>query len=213
MTDLRTLHDAFTELERRADAAVPAALPQPRRARGFRLVPIVATMAAVAALAAGAVWVAPGDAPVSGSTAVANFPSTPEELADKFKAVLGDMATFEVTESSVDTDKPEVTIRGLLTADGVTGGFDLRVHVGYEWLQCGPSDCLVRSSNDRTFVVTTGHSGTGEVEYVALLIQHDGFGMQLRVSNKRSPDGNSEEELAPTAPLTPEQLRSILEAW
>jgi hypothetical protein len=212
MTDLQTLHDAFTELERQADAVVPVA--RPRRARGFRLLP-VAAMAAVAALAVGAVWVAPSDAPVSGSTAVANFPSTPEELADKFRAVLGDLATFEVTGSSVDADKPGVTIRGMLTADGVTGGFDLRVYVGDEWPKCGSGECPARFvplDDHRTAVLTTGLPERDGVEYVALLAHPDGFTLRLRVTNERSPDGNS-EVLAPNPPLTSAQVGSILEAW
>jgi hypothetical protein len=216
MTDLQTLHDAFTELERRADAVVPAARPQPHRARGFRLVPIVATMAAVAALAAGAMWVAPGDtsAPSAG-TAVANFPSTPEELTAKLKAVVGDMATVEVTDSLVDTDKPGMTITGMMTAGGVTGGFDLRVYLGDEWPQCGPEECLVRGypidSRKATFM-TTGLPGPGGFEHVATFTHPDGFNMQLRVSNERSPNGNS-EVLAPKPPLTAEQTGSILESW
>jgi hypothetical protein len=114
MTDLRTLHDAFAELERRADAAsasVPATASRPRRALGPRLVPVAATVVAVAGLAAGAMWLAPGGnggtqagSPPTGTSAPATaeppVPTTPEDLANRFRRVLGDTATFEVTDSA-----------------------------------------------------------------------------------------------------------------
>lgn len=116
MTDLRPLHDAFEELERRADAAgALATAPKPRRALGFRLVPVAATVVAVAGLAAGAVWLSPGNDAPSGTQAATQpsstgsatappehhvVPTTPEELADRFRTVLGDTATFEVTETA-----------------------------------------------------------------------------------------------------------------
>lgn len=218
MTDLQTLHDAFTELERRADAAVPAALPRPRRARGFRLVPIVATMAAVAALAAGAVWVAPGDPPVSGSTTVTNIPRTPDELAAKLKAVLGDMATFEVTESSVDEDTLGMSIQGTLTADGVTGGFGLRVYVGpTEPVTCSPAraGCFVSlewAVDNTTAVVEMRGTEPYGVVYGGYRALPGDMNVVLRVSNERYTDGSS-EVLAPQPPLELPQLASVLNAW
>ena len=61
MSDLRTLHDAFAELERRADAAAAGTAPVVRPRRAVRLVPVAATVVAVAGLVAGAVWLVPGD--------------------------------------------------------------------------------------------------------------------------------------------------------
>jgi hypothetical protein len=136
MNDLRALHDAFGELERRADAAahgVQPALPQPRRAFSLRLVPVAASVAAVAGLAGAAVWLAPGDgggtqAAGSGTTSSTTIvvPPAPEwtgiprdadQLTAQFKVVLGDTATFEVTDTgsayngsapqSADTNAPE----------------------------------------------------------------------------------------------------------
>lgn len=165
MNDLRALHDAFGELERRADAATMTAAP-PARHRMSRLVPVAATVVVVAGLAAGAVWLVPGDnagtragSPPTSTSPTAdsapNAPRTPEELIDRFKAVLGDTATFTVTESGPgaveatlppgpDTDRAPsdvsgrqeapasdqgtvkgAAIVGTLTAGGVTGGFDL----------------------------------------------------------------------------------------
>jgi hypothetical protein len=121
MTDLRTLTDAFTELERRADAVsvgTPFQIPPPRPERPrTRLVPVAATVVAVAGLAAGVAVLVPGDnpgppsgaAPPSTSTttrpptstppARPALPDTPEELADRFRAALGGTATFTVTDS------------------------------------------------------------------------------------------------------------------
>ena len=207
MTDLQTLHDAFTELERRADAVVPVA--RTRRARRFRLVPIVATMAAVAALAAGAVWVAPGDTstPVADDvTAVANLPST-EELAAKLKAMLGDMATFEVKKGYVDPDKLGVTIHGTLTANGVTGEFGLRVYSGPRDKDkyCVPAGCFVSFDwADRygtPAVMEVPVTRPGEVLYVGYRDLPDNLNIVIGVSGAGSP------------PLSHDQLTLALDAW
>jgi hypothetical protein len=115
MTDLRTLHDAFGELERRADAATASAASatslRPRRALGLRLVPVAATVVAVAGLAAGVVWLVPGNTGTqAGSpptitssappTAEPPVPATAADLIDRFKRVLGDTATFTVDDSA-----------------------------------------------------------------------------------------------------------------
>lgn len=169
MTDLRALTDAFTELERRADASGAVfELPAPRRA-GPRLVPIAAGLAVAAGLVAGAVVLTrdPGTqtaAPPVTTTASATQPPetsvrdmTPEQLIDRFRTVLGDTATFEVTDSGAAMEtqvadivpsgegpppgdpkssieaptEPETNgaaIVGTLTAAGVTGGFDLMMY-------------------------------------------------------------------------------------
>jgi hypothetical protein len=163
MNDLRALHDAFGELERRADTAPATALAPPARHRMSRLAPVAATVVVVAGLAAGAAWLVPGgntgtqagSPPTSASsplTSARTAPRTPEELIDRFKAVLGDTATFTVTDSgpgAVEATLPPgpdsdrggsgrqeapandqgtakgAAIVGTLTAGGVTGGFDL----------------------------------------------------------------------------------------
>lgn len=149
MTDLRTLHDAFAELEHRADRAEmnrrvdtvdPAALPK-RRPRTLRSMPVVATVAAVAALIVGANWLVPGDyagTKVTGPTVPAGPPSTHEELVARFRAVLGDKATVVVTktgrpqEFANDPDPQPSTglsIEGSLTVNGVTGEFSLSIYL------------------------------------------------------------------------------------
>jgi hypothetical protein len=164
MSDLRTLHDAFAELERRADAAPVRTAPVARPRRAVRLVPIAATAVAVAGLVAGAVWLMPGGsgthaAGTSSSTAPATtttrspVPALPDDLIARFRVVLGDTATFEVTTKttvpgaspssksqqpgtgSVVTPQVEdpgastsALIVGTLTSAGVTGSFGLTIY-------------------------------------------------------------------------------------
>ncbi|GGP85981.1 hypothetical protein [Saccharothrix coeruleofusca] len=110
MSDLRTLHDAFAELERRADAAATGMAPVARPRRAVRLAPVAATVVAVAALVAGVVWLVPGgsgthaaDPSTTSSTAPATttargpVPTSPDDLIARFRVVLGDTATFEAT--------------------------------------------------------------------------------------------------------------------
>jgi len=108
MSDLRTLHDAFAELERRADAAGTSTAVRQRRA--VRLVPVAASVVAVAGLVAGAVWLAPGDpgthvaGPPTTSTSSTTrdpVPHSPDDLIARFRVVLGDTATVEVTRKHV----------------------------------------------------------------------------------------------------------------
>jgi hypothetical protein len=118
MTDLRTLTDAFSELERRADVVTAERAAQPIRRAPRRLVPVAATVAVVTGLAAGAVWLVPGDnagtstgttpttststtstsTSTSTSRSSTGLPQTPEELIDRLTTVLGGTATFTVTE-------------------------------------------------------------------------------------------------------------------
>ncbi|GAB2860143.1 hypothetical protein [Lentzea nigeriaca] len=160
MSDLRTLHDAFAELERRVDAAAAGTAPVVRPRRAVRLVPVAATVVAVAVLFAGAVWLVPGNSgtPVAGPPTIASstttarspVPATPDELIARFRVVLGDTATFEVTDKhtlsggppssknntppgsgvvvpqTVNPDYPTTAlIGGTLTTAGVTGSFSL----------------------------------------------------------------------------------------
>lgn len=150
MNDLRALHDAFGELERRADAVAPGvqpALPRPRRAFSMRLVPVAAAVTAVAGLAGAAVWLMPGGdgntgAASSGTTSSTTItvPPAPEwtgiprdadQLIAQFKVVLGDTATFEVTDTgsqshgeapqSADTEAPVLQPPGTGTPPPPTG--------------------------------------------------------------------------------------------
>jgi hypothetical protein len=179
MSDFHTLTDAFTELERRADAATAAHPADPvlygaPRHRSRPLL-IAASVAGVLVIAGGAALLArdqssPSTSPVkpgggtselvSSSTAepvpaAFQIPQTPDELASRFRTVLGDSATFTVTDTSTGAGEtvtvPSATepnsvksvaastpaptdestgaaIVGKLTASGVTGGFDLQIY-------------------------------------------------------------------------------------
>lgn len=177
MTDLHTLNEAFTELERRADAVSTAGRPAPtsptrRRTprRGATLVPVAATVAAVAGMVAVVALLVPGGEsgtqvgaappdrtatttlPVPRTSELADdaVPDDPDELAERFRAVLGETATFVVTETGAgvrgtvppssatapgtkptSTPKTEyvgAAILGTLTSSGNSGGFDLGIY-------------------------------------------------------------------------------------
>ncbi|GAA3458115.1 hypothetical protein ACFFSW_13290 [Saccharothrix longispora] len=115
MSDLRVLHDAFAELERRADAVTAERAfesTSPAKSRTApRLVLVAAAVVVVAGAAAGAALLVPDDRPgtrvaassttdlpTTTSTPPAH-PGTPEELAARLRAVLGGTATFTVTEA------------------------------------------------------------------------------------------------------------------
>ncbi|UVS76410.1 hypothetical protein [Actinokineospora sp. UTMC 2448] len=155
MTDLRALTDAFAELERRADAAVPVeSRLRPSERPRSRLMPVAAGVAVLAGVAVAAAVllpgraaepVAPAQAPTTTTTeaqAPAPLPASHEELSDRFRAVLAGSATFTVTDTGAaktitapdkSGGEPVVTdngaaIVGTLTAGGVTGGFDLGMY-------------------------------------------------------------------------------------
>jgi hypothetical protein len=119
MNTLRTLHDAFSALEERADAtALHSDYTLPERPTRHRLAPPLAAAAAVLAVAAGvAAWQASRDGhparqpAASGSTPAPTTsaptsvaprphrfrpPATAAELATKARAILGDTATITV---------------------------------------------------------------------------------------------------------------------
>ncbi|MEV8441187.1 hypothetical protein AB0425_27730 [Actinosynnema sp. NPDC051121] len=254
MTDLRALRDAFDELERRADA-VTAAKPfdHPTRTHasrpGTRLVPIALAAAVVAAVATGAVLLVPDadhattqvaqsggsatSAPVV-TTTRAPAHGSPEVLAERLRAVLGDLATFTVTESGPGAalltvpDSPTATpptgtsppastvgsmIGGTLTASGVTGGFDLVVYPGTagEKAECVPDapDCTARDLPDGSSLTASRYAleGSGVTNDVRL-VRPDGLVFSMHVSNRQSPKGLG-PLLGAEPPLTVDQLVGI----
>ncbi|KOX14432.1 hypothetical protein ADK67_42225 [Saccharothrix sp. NRRL B-16348] len=260
MTDLRALNDAFEELERRADAAtarMPLGLPPRTRPAASwsrtRLVPITLAAAVVAGVATGAVLLVPTNDPGSqtGLLAASSTPppvtttstpppppahESPEVLAERFRAVLGDLGTFVVTETgpgasvmtlpagpltgAPTTLDPEPTkqvgssIVGTLTATGVTGGFDLLMYPGRagDKAQCALPDepsCTVRDLPDGSTLATGqfGLEGSGVTNEVKL-IRPDGLVFGMHVSNRQSPKGSG-PVLAGHPPLTVEQLVAI----
>ncbi|TDV46989.1 hypothetical protein [Actinophytocola oryzae] len=228
MSDLHTLHDAFAELERRADAAsADMRATRPRRALGLRLVPVAATVVVVAGLAAGAVWITGGgSAPQAGgppsTTATTTsetrspMPRDPDELLTRFRAALGDAATVEVTEGVTDSRGPVIT--GLLTSAAGTGGFDLRMFVD-EY----PSDpeetkrncdetpgCETSTLPDGSELMASPSPLEGTaVGYGVGRTWPDGRVLQLAVSNQESPKGMG-QVFGPQPPLTRDQAKAIV---
>lgn len=196
MSNLQILTDAFAELERRADAATATqphdqVLPATRHRRTDVLL-VAASIGGVLAIAGGVLAFARGGGshpaaggrPVThthqspGGTEPFHFPGTPDELADRFRAVLGGTATFTVTGGGAAGPPIRVTlseaaghhkratatpmsasgesfgaaIRGTLTASGMTGGFDLAVvRAGTaDTAQCEDYDghCTIRTLAD-----------------------------------------------------------------
>ncbi|MFI7680282.1 hypothetical protein [Actinophytocola sp. NPDC049390] len=249
MSDLRTLHDAFAELERRADAAGTAPVVRPRRAP--RLVPVAATVVAVAGLVAGAVWLTPGDsgtpaAGTSSSTAPATttvrgpIPTSPDDLIARFSAVLGDTATFEVTEKSTvpgaspsrqpgpgpsltqPADTPSSPlVSGTLTAADVTGSFVLMIYPSdsepSEWCALSRTeDCAVSTLPDGSRLATgTARRAPGAVSHMACLKRPDGTMVLMNVGNQEDPRGAATNSpggaiLSSRPPLTLDQLTAII---
>ncbi|HJQ44445.1 MAG TPA: hypothetical protein VJ831_15255 [Jatrophihabitantaceae bacterium] len=121
MNSLDTLTDAFTELERRADAhAADSATTQLPALHHSRAPLIAASVVVTLAVAGGAAVLAsagsdrhpqhPAGAPATQNAASTTtafvIPQTPDELAARFRTVLGDLATFTVT----DTGTPGIGI-------------------------------------------------------------------------------------------------------
>lgn len=250
MSDLRTLHDAFAELDRRADAATAgtaadmAPVVRPRRA--VRLVPVAATVVAVAALVASAVWLGPGGSGTPAASPPANSPSTtqssvpisPDDLIARFRVVLGDTATFEVTDKwSVPKPSPSkqsgesvtklegpgigAMVAGTLTSAGITGSWLLTVHPSEsepgEWCDRGrPMVCDVSTLPDGSRLATgTLQPDVGAVAYMACVKRPDGTMILLKVSNQEDPSGTvtfapGGRILSPQSPLTLDQLKAIV---
>lgn len=250
MSDLRTLNDAFAELERRADAAATGLAPATRPHRALRLVPVAATVVAVAGLVAGAIWLVPGDSGTqsagppttsvsapSSTTPRSSVPATPEDLIARFRDVLGDTATFEVTDkatvpqyppsstgaqetASVVTPDPDAPTSGLvagtLTSAGVTGSFDLWIRPtdSEPDVECDSriEDCVGSTLPDGSRLVTgTGRVSPRGVLYLACLKRPDGTTILLHVSNQASTDGvDAGKTISPQPPLTLDQLKAIV---
>lgn len=174
MNTLDMLNDAFTELERRADVASLAIGDDATHvpARHHSRAPLVAaSVVATLAVAGGAALLAQGGGhahPAGGatptvppnlqpaSTTVAAgrafaLPDNADDLAARFRTVLGDLATFTVTDTGhpvtisvppTPTGSPRIAstpipipnatpngaaIVGVLTSHGVSGGYDIQL--------------------------------------------------------------------------------------
>ncbi|MDX3662787.1 hypothetical protein PV646_36265 [Streptomyces sp. ID05-26A] len=229
MSDLSTLDDAFAELERRIDTAATGMAPVVRPRRAVRLVPVAATVVAVAGLFAGAMWLVPGDAgtpaagppPTAPSTTMTRVPAptSPEDLTTRFRVVLGDTATVEVTAGHVLGSPPpsknleptgtgvtpqrwdpdaatHALIGGTLTSAGVTGSFSLTIKAGDDsepgtWCRNShPVDCVVSTLPDGSQLATeTARLAPGAVSYMVCAKRPDGTMVRLQVGNQEDPAG------------------------
>jgi hypothetical protein len=211
-------------------ATLVRAASEPRRA--VRLVPIAATVVAVAGLVAGAVWLVPGDSgtqaagpPTTSSstapsttTARGPVPTSSDDLIARFRVVLGDTATFEVTDeetlpppSSANAPQLETVVTlapdpdgrfgafvaGTLTSAGVTGSFALTILPSDsdpgEWCGYGhyhTEDCDVSTLPDGSRLATgTAQPAPGAVSYMVGLRRPDGTMVLMYVGNQEDPLG------------------------
>lgn len=249
MSDLRTLHDAFAELERRVDAAAAGTAPVVRPRRAVRLVPVAATVVVVAGLAAGAVWLVPGgsgtpaagpppSSAVSTTSARSPVPTSPDDLIVRFKVVLGDTATFEVTQkltvpkalpskqpgsgvTKLDGQNGDAFVVGTLTSAGVTGSFAMTVlptdSEPGEWCRFSHKEsCAVSTLPDGSrLALGTGRMAPGAVSYLATIKRPDGTTVLMMVGNQEDPAGAALNSpggriYSPQPPLTLEQLKAIV---
>ena len=226
------VHDLPPHRHARIRATLVRTANEPRPPRAVRLVPIAATVVAVAGLVAGAVWLVPGDsgtqaAGTSSSTAPSTtapsttaapgpVPTSSDDLIARFRGVLGDTATFEVTDemtlpppSSANNPQPETVsvatpdpegrfgaiVGGTLTSAGVTGSFALTIHPSDsepsdECRLSRTKDCDVSTLPDGSRLATgTGHQAPGAVSYMACLMRPDGTMILLHVGNQEDPLG------------------------
>ncbi|MFL6145075.1 MAG: hypothetical protein ACJ72N_24815 [Labedaea sp.] len=144
----------------------------------------MATVVAVAGLVVGSVWLTPGDSGTQAAgpptTSSSTAPSTttargpvnisPDDLIARFRVVLGDTATFEVTDktimpppSSTNDPQPETgsvaladpktptstLVGGTLTSAGGTGGFVLTIYPSDSVSDSEPSEwCRLARTDD-----------------------------------------------------------------
>jgi len=255
-SSLTVLADAFTELERRADVVTAEVAFVPPAAARHRRWPVIAAAAAgVAVVATGAALLAQPSGhsgrtaaggrstpvgSVSQSTASVSqrdlvVPSSPAEIARRFRTVLGDTATFTVTDtghavtvtlpkptgSSGDLQVPKAppttapngaAIVGRLTAGGVTGGYDvqmLKVSDGTKASCDGPTHCSLTKLGNGTLAIGRIRLEGGGVTYTGDFVRTDGAEVLLHVSNRESPKGAG-PVLGAKPPLSLAQVRAIV---
>jgi hypothetical protein len=172
------------------------------------------------------------------STAPAGFqiPQTARGLADRFQVVLGDTAAFTVTDTGrpittgvpvripsrgsvelpIPAGKPNgAAIVGVLTAAGLSGGFDIQIFQNDPGAKatCDDPDsstCDVRRLDDGSSLATGSEplQNADGVTYQADLIRADGVEFLMHVSNERDPKGES-AVLGDHPPLTLDQMVQI----
>jgi hypothetical protein len=201
MNTFETLTDAFTELEQRADTATQqlgdATTHVPVRHHS-RAPLVAASVAATLAVAGGAALLAHGGGhshqaggtpptqaakpnPVSTTVAASpafTIPQTADDLAARFRTVLGDLATFTITDTgaavTISLPPSPVTsngkvgrlqplpsgtpngaaIVGVLTSHGVSGGYDIQI------FQSSPGSKATCDDSSQCTSTTTADGGS-----------------------------------------------------
>jgi hypothetical protein len=262
MSNFQTLTDAFAELERRSDAATAIRPAEPTAYTGAKHRPrallIAASVAGVLVIAGGAALLARGSGSsghattqvggsptevVSSTTpapAAFQIPQTADELASRFRAVLGDLATFTVTDTgaavtaNVPTRSPApgtagssgplangepngAAIVGKLTSAGITGGFDLQIY------RATPTDKVWCDDPDRTSCTITDLPDGSSLAVGRDPLQNSPDGVTYEVNLLRSdhveflmhlsnePDPKGAgAPLADHPPLTIDQMKAIV---
>jgi hypothetical protein len=175
----------------------------------------------------------------STTTARGPVPTSSDDLIARFRVVLGDTATFEVTDemtlpppSSTNAPQPETvvtlapdpdgrfgaSVAGTLTSAGVTGSFYLTIHPSDSepWCDFSRADCDVSTLPDGSRLATgIAQPAPGAVSYMAGLKRPDGTMVLMYVGNQEDPLGaaiNSPggEIYSPQPPLTLDQLKAIV---
>lgn len=268
MNDLRTLHDAFDALERRADTApVHDLVTAPRRRTKHLAAPVAAAAAVVLAAGTVALWQhhddrSPSTAPAGGGRTVPSVmpsaphvatphtatgyqpPTTEAQLTAKARDLLAGVATIVVTDGSdpggasgptpsytpnpqahkgkrrgapaqpITSSAPDASsgagIVGTLTADGVTGGFDLDVYAspGGRAMCDADTSCSVHTRADgSTVAIGSWHDqqAPGGVTYQVEMVRPDGADVLMHLSTEHDPKGES-AVTASHLPLTVKQM-------
>jgi hypothetical protein len=215
MTDLRTLHDAFAELERRADLSTTLTRrPERPRTRATRLVPVAATVVAVSALAGGTFWLAPGTGAGThtGGTSTST-PATEPDLftraarTDSFAVVVGggtdEVANFDVTQ--VTSAHRHMRLEGTVTLGTATGQFSMQLTAGEpftEYRCLRTTECSTQQGPDGSVLVyNLSRTETGAPIYVVQYQRLNGASITLDISG----DGSTDEP-----PLTAEQMATVV---
>ena len=137
-------------------------------------------------------------------------PSTRAEMIAAFKRVLGKRATFTVTESHGNY------LKGILTAHGKQGGFDIQAADGRpgDTAFCEDAETshckITRTAAGGS--LSTGHEAAGGgLLYLVNYVRPDGGSFLMHLSTLSDPKGGG-TSLGSTPPLSIAQMAKILES-
>lgn len=237
MNTLRTLHDAFAELEKRAELGPAPARPS----RGHFVAPILTATAVAVVVAGVALWqpathqtVQPASSPKK-TSGTFTPPDTAAKLAAKARAILAGTATVDVDDSrssdcgaaSMPLPGPKqngpippsscsgAAIGGKLTSGGETGGFDLAVFRAKPNAQAAcdpPGKCTISMRPDRSTLAVglwQDPQLPGGVTMTVELVRPDGADILVHLSTEDDSKGRG-PLLGTRLPLTVAQLTAFV---